>query len=275
MAVPGGIPRWTPDGPSSARVWSYLLGGRNYGHADETAGAELEAACPAARRMLTDSRLFAARAAAYAAGDKTLPGGAREPGIGQFIDLGCGFPPKEQTHHVARSVRPGARVAYVDLDDLVCKEIDALLGEEERAGVAVVRADLRDPDAVLAGPGVAAVIDLAEPVCVLAVMSLHWSPPREARRVVAGWSRRLAAGSLVAVAVPRVADPAVMAAVLRAFAPSVPYDYTPEAVTGLLAGLELVPPGIAPAAGLRPGWRDAVQAPPDGAYVVAGIGRKP
>lgn len=261
MAVPGGIPRWNPDGPSAGRIGNYLLGGRNYGEADEAAARQLAVICPEVRQVTAVSRLFITRAVVYAA----------EQGISQFIDLGCGLPPGLQVHQMGL---PGSRCAYVDLDEMLLGDLDVILGDAGRDRVGLVARDLRDPGGVLDDPGLLKVIDPGEPVCVLAALVLQFLPARAAARVIAGYAERVAAGSLIAVSVPRFG--AGQLAVLReAYAPAGLYEFTPGETGRLLGGLEVVPPGIAPAAGLRPGWQDAAQAPPDGAHVVAGIGRKP
>lgn len=262
VLIPGGPPGGSPDGPSNARVWSWLYGGRNYRPADEAAGQALVAACPTARRMTGNSRLFATRAIGYAAGER---------GIRQVIDLACGVPPAGLAHDVARSVRPGTAVAYVDLDREVLDVLDARAGGD--AGIGLVRQDAYRPADVLGDPALGKVIDLGEPALLLAAMAVQWLAPRRARRVIAGYARRLAPGSLIAVSVPHVPDPEVMAAVRAVYAPAVPHSYDAADVAGLLSGLELVPPGVAPAKHLRPGWGDACRVPLDGPYVLAGIGR--
>jgi len=259
--IPGGPPAGSPDGASNARMWAWLYGGRNYRAADEAAGQALIAACPTAPRMAANSRLFSTRAVGYAGGER---------GIRQVIDLACGAPPSGLTHDVARTVRRGTAVAYVDLDREVLDLLDARAGGA--AGIALVRQDAYRPDKVLADPALGKVIDLGEPVLLLAAMAFQWLPPRRARRVVGGYARRLAPGSLIAVSVPHVPDPAVMAAVRAAYAPMVPHSYDAGDVAGLLAGLELVPPGVAPAKWLQPGWEDVCRRPPDGPHVLAGIG---
>jgi hypothetical protein len=265
VPVPGGVPRFDAEGPSSGRIQNFLLGGRNYGSADEQAARQLEAICPAVPQIVAVDRMFISRAVGYAAGQ----------GVSQFIDLGCGLPPGPQVHEMAQSMLPGAATAYVDLDGLALGELDVVIGGADRGRVALVEADLRRPGAVLSDPGLLKVIDPGRPVCVLACLVLHFQPARQARRIVAGYARRAAPGSFVAVAVPRFASPQELAGVQEAYAPAVPREFTPAEVAGLLAGLEVVPPGVGPAAWLQPGWQDVPRTPPDGAHVIAGIGRKP
>lgn len=255
-----------PHVPSGARVHNYWAGGSSHYEADRRKAAEIEAVFPAARQMYLDVLLFNARTTGYAAAQ----------GIGQFIDLGCGLPPRSSAaHRVARSVRPAAAVAYVDADAGVCDETWDLLDDDERDGVAVVNADLRDPAAVLADKRLLEVIDLARPACVLAGSVPHFLPPARARRTLAAYARRLARGSLFAVCVPHVGDPAAWDRAVAAYDLAEISNYTAEGLAGLLGGLEVVPPGVAAAARLNPGWSDAPRPRPDGSYALAVIGRKP
>jgi hypothetical protein len=68
-------------------------------------------------------------------------------------------------HESARAVLPDARIAYVDNDPMVCSYVQALLATDER--VQAAQADLKDAPAVLGHQAVKAVIDPAEPVCVI------------------------------------------------------------------------------------------------------------
>src|ERR1700693_4122761 len=73
-------------------------------------------------------------------------------------------PTSPSVHECAREVVPGARVAYVDHDPIVVAHNDALL--TTRDGVITVRADVRDPDAVLGHDALAACIDFGQPLAV-------------------------------------------------------------------------------------------------------------
>jgi hypothetical protein len=61
-------------------------------------------------------------------------------------------------------------VCYVDIDPVAVIHAEALLARGE--GLAAVRADLTEPETVLGDPRVRAVIDLAEPVYVLAAVGV-------------------------------------------------------------------------------------------------------
>jgi hypothetical protein len=102
---------------------------------------------------------------------------ATHAGIRQFIDLGSGLPTQNNTHDAVQAVTPGARVAYVDNDPVVAIYAPQLLTAD--GTTAVVTGDLCDTAAVLADPGLRAVIDLAEPVGLLATAVLHFVPDHD------------------------------------------------------------------------------------------------
>jgi hypothetical protein len=216
------------------------------------------------RQMALDSRLFTARAAAWAA----------DNGISQFIDLGAGLPPGSLVHEMARSLRPAARTVYVDDDAEVTDYLRDVALDGGQEGVAVVTADLADPAKVLADPELLEVTGLAAPACLIFGLSLHFRSPAAARAIVAGYAARVAPGSLIAVSVPRIADDLAWKRLAAAY-PAEVHNFSAGELGDLFGGLELVPPGIGPAGKLRPGWGDVWGWKDAGpAYVLAGIGRK-
>jgi hypothetical protein len=256
-----------PDRPSRARIFSYLLGGYDWTEADRAMAGEIERINPAARDMLLSNRLFASRAVRWAMDQ-----------MDQVIDLSCGFPltTGENIHEAARSVHRSARVAYVDDDPEVTDSWDVRLDGDEVPGVAVVAADFADPDAVLGDAALKDVIDLGEPVLLLFALALSIMPPARAAKLVAAYAERIAPGSCVAISTPCIDDPAMAAALREAWQPPPRgWNFTRRQFAALFAGLELVPPGIAPAASLRPGWETVLQVAPGPAYALARIGIKP
>lgn len=247
-----------------ARVWNRWLGGTDYGSSDERLAMAIEEACPSMPEMARHARLFSARVTAWAAAE----------GLGQFVELGAGLPPGPGVHDMARSVRAGARVAYVDSDPAVTDELDGLLDDGERDGIAVVHGDLTRPCALMRDARLRSVIDPAQPCCLLAVGVLHLMTPRRARSLMATWASLLAPGSVIAATAPVIPSEVMRAKMARAHLSGARYDVSPEAFAGWLGGLDPVDPGAAPAAGLRPGWRDAPEVPRGGAYVIAAVGRK-
>jgi O-methyltransferase involved in polyketide biosynthesis len=261
LQTPGPEPQ-----PTSARITNLLLGGSYFTGADEKAAAELERACPGVRRAAMDSRLFTARAVAWAA----------DQGITQFLDLGAGISPGPSVHEIARSVRPAARICYVDSDPEVTDWIRDVAPGGGGPGIAVVNADLRHPAALWHNGELREVIDPGRPVCVVLAGVLHFQPALSARALVVSYARLAAPGSVIAVSVQAVAGELEWRRLARVHPVGSVHNFSPEQVAGLLGGLEIVPPGVRGAAGLRPGWADcpARQSAP-GMYTLSGIGRKP
>src|ERR1700679_3964518 len=91
-----------PTTPSIARVYDYLLNGKDNFAVDREVADKLLAVAPLAALVMRANRQFLARAATWAA----------ERGVGQFIDLGCGMPTTPNTHQSAHAVAADAHVAY-------------------------------------------------------------------------------------------------------------------------------------------------------------------
>jgi S-adenosyl methyltransferase len=106
-----------------ARVYDYWLGGKDNFAADRAAGEQAIAAYPDIVFSVRANRAFLARTVRYL---------TAEAGIRQFLDIGTGIPTSNNTHEVAQSVAPGARVVYVDNDPVVLAHARALLVSDSR-----------------------------------------------------------------------------------------------------------------------------------------------
>ena len=179
-----------PRTPSIARVYDYILGGKDNFAADREVADRLMAAAPLTVEVSRENRQFLARAVTWAAGQ----------GIGQFIDLGCGMPTVPNTHETAQAIIPAARVAYIDNDPVVLTHLRAL-AEHGNPGVTVVNGDVREPDAIIGA--IQDDIDLEAPACLLMGYLLHFFAPGDARDLVASYVARLAPGSYVVLSVGR------------------------------------------------------------------------
>jgi O-methyltransferase involved in polyketide biosynthesis len=183
--TPGDIDITTPN---VARIYDYLLGGKDNFAVDREAAKQLLALEPQMAGIVRDNRAFIGRAVRYIAGS----------GIRQFIDLGGGLPTQTNVHEMARRVTPDARVAYVDNDPVVWSHGQALLADSGR--VTMVFADLREPAAVMEHPDVLALIDPALPVAVLCGSVLHFvSDAEEPHRIIAEYRDRMAPGSYLVI----------------------------------------------------------------------------
>src|SRR5258707_12736832 len=93
--------------PHAARMYDYLLGGKDNFAADREAAEQLVAINPAARRAVRENRAFHGRAVGYLAG---------EAGIRQFLDIGTGIPAADNTHEAAQRGAAHPRIGYLDND---------------------------------------------------------------------------------------------------------------------------------------------------------------
>jgi hypothetical protein len=133
-------PRLDTSTAHSARVWNYLLGGKDNFAADREAGDLILAMFPGIAHIARVQRRFLARAVRYLAG---------QAGLRQFPDLGTGLPTAENTHRIAQRIAPQSRVVYMDNDPLVLIHARALPARGQPLPPAQPGADrplLRRPD---------------------------------------------------------------------------------------------------------------------------------
>src|SRR5215470_2811311 len=93
--------------PHSARVWNYLLGGKDNYAVDREAGDKIKEIFPGMVDITRQARHMLTRVVRYLAG---------EAQIHQFLDIGTGLPTADNTHEVAQRVAPESRIVYVDHD---------------------------------------------------------------------------------------------------------------------------------------------------------------
>ena len=253
------VPDFDPSMPSIARVYDYLLDGKDNFAVDRAVAERLLAVAPLTAEVTRENRQFLARAVAWAASQ----------GIGQFIDLGCGMPTKPNTHETARAIDPGARVAYVDNDVVVLSHLRALAAKGD-PGVPVADGDVREVAAVL--DAVAAGIDLSAPACLLIGFLLHFFAPDDARDLVARYVAALAPGSYVVLSVGRAdGEEAKEGFGTYSAGPAQVYNHSVPEFAGFFGPLELVPPGVVDAREWRPDWEQAVRLPPRDGQVIVGV----
>ena len=175
--------------PNVARIYDYILGGKDNFVADRQAARQLLAALPDIAGVVRDNRSFIGRVVRFLAG---------EAGIRQFLDLGAGLPTQSCVHEMTQAIAPDARVVYIDNDPVVCSHGQALLGPPGRVGFAL--GDLRRPAEILQHPEVLARLDFSQPVGVLCVCALHFVPEEEKpHQIIAEYRDRLAPGSYLAI----------------------------------------------------------------------------
>jgi hypothetical protein len=146
-----------------ARVYDYLLGGKDNFAVDRAAAEEGLKANPDVATAPLQNRAFLRRTVRWL---------AAEAGISQFLDIGTGLPTSPNVHEVAQAIAPAARIVYVDNDPIVLTHARALLTSTPTGHTAYVDSNLSDVDRVLAGARDN--LDLSKPVALLLFAILHF-----------------------------------------------------------------------------------------------------
>src|ERR1700749_1328092 len=160
-----GPPPFDTSVANQARIYDYLLGGKDNYAADREAVDAVIKVAPEMGFAARANRAFLGRAVRYL---------AAEAGIRQFLDIGTGIPTAGNTHQVAQAVAPDARIVYVDYDPVVLAHARALLKGSKAGATQYIDADLRDTATILAEAG--KLLDFTQPVAVTLLMILHVIP---------------------------------------------------------------------------------------------------
>jgi S-adenosyl methyltransferase len=164
MARPPGTPvPFDTSVPNVARIYNYLLGGKDNFAADRAAAAKVLEIEPGAAAAARQNRDFLRRTVRFLAG---------EAGIGQFLDIGAGLPAAGSVHEVAQALAPASRIVYVDNDPVVLSHARALLVPGPQGQCAYAACDLRNTGGLIAQA--ARTLDFTEPVAVLMIAVLHF-----------------------------------------------------------------------------------------------------
>jgi O-methyltransferase involved in polyketide biosynthesis len=247
--------------PHTARIWNYLLGGKDNFAVDREVGDQILVGQPQLAENARLSRAFLIRAVRYLAG---------EAGVRQFLDIGTGLPTAGNTHEVAQSVAPESRIVYVDNDPLVLTHARALLTSRPEGVTRYVDADMQDIDLVLREAG--RTLDFSRPVAILFMGVLgHVEEDAVAQGMVRKVLDALPSGSYLALYDSAPVSPEVVeAARIWNESAALPYHLRSQArLARFFDGLELVEPGLVPVTRWRPDTdaRDVEQ--------YGAIGRKP
>jgi hypothetical protein len=247
--------------PNVARVWNYLIGGRDNFEADRRAARQLIAAAPVMEQAALASRAFLRRAVTYL---------AVQQGIRQFLDIGTGIPAAGNTHEVAQAADPSCRVVYVDNDPVVLSHARARLRSSDEGSTSYIDADARDTKTIIAGAQ--ATLDFSQPVGVIMIDILNFV--EDAGEVVARTLDEVGAGSCLAVMQPARDDRLAAAAQRWNQVSSMPvFLRDRDQVARWLAGLELAEPGLVEIGQWRPDPGDPGY--PDGLPLLGAVARKP
>ena len=254
--------------PNIARVYDYLLGGKDNFEADRELGDRIKDAMPGVRLGVEQQRAVLRRVVRYLVG---------EAGIGQIIDIGSGLPTAGNVHETAREIAPGTRVVYVDHDPVVLTHARALMSDD-RTTIAI-GGDARDIDGILGNPELKAHVDLNRPVGLLLCGLLHHIlDDEDPFGMVAAYRAALPSGSYLFIHhLAEVDDPTVAAAQAELQRATGRGQFRPaDRIALFFDGLEMVDPGLVSVTEWRPdAATPSVDTNPVLRLAVAGLARKP
>jgi len=261
-----GSPPFDTSVANQARIYDYVLGGKDNYAADRAAAEAWREIWPDMAFAARANRAFLGRAVRYLAG---------EAGIRQFLDIGTGIPTAGNTHQVAQEIAPEARVVYVDYDPIVLAHARALLTGSEAGATAYIDADLRDTHTILAQAS--ELLDFTRPVAVTMLAILHAIPDSDdPHAIVAKVMDAVPSGSYLAIT--HMAADLLDQETRDRFAGvenrMVQQQFswrTREQVGRFFAGTDLIEPGLVPMEEWRP---DSGSSPPGNSAGWCAVGRK-
>ena len=256
-------PRLDTSTAHSARVWNYLLGGKDNFAADREVGDLILQMFPGIAHIARLQRQFLARAVRYLAG---------EAGIRQFLDIGTGLPTADNTHQIAQQVAPESRIVYVDNDPLVLVHARALLTSAPGGMTSYIEADVRDTEEILGEA--ARTLDFSQPIALMMLGIMGQLPDSAGpRSIVTTLLDALPPGSYLALSDGTDTSPALNQAI-AAYNQNSASSYhlrSPEEIARFFDGLTLVPPGVVTTSRWRPDLADA-SAEPREVDAICGVG---
>jgi S-adenosyl methyltransferase len=238
--------------PNPGRVANYLDGGRDNFEADRMAARSLVSAAPVIDLIAPAWHAFFQRAVRYL---------VREAGVRQFLHIAIALAASNYADDYMWSVDPGCRIALVGSDPLVLAHARALMRPEHNRAAAhpggaigYVRAEVTDTDAIVAGAR--EILDFSQPVAVALPFTLGFVPGTvTAAGIVSALAGAVPPGSHVVIHhIASELNPALADAAHRwnRVSPQPITLRSKDEVASLVAGLDLVPPGVVPISEWRP-----------------------
>ncbi|WP_232237743.1 MULTISPECIES: SAM-dependent methyltransferase [Actinoalloteichus] len=250
--------------PSAARIYDYVLGGSTNFQVDREFADRALARFPGARMVAMLNRSFLRRSVQF----------CLDQGIRQFLDIGSGIPTVGNVHEVARKIDPGTRVVYADNEPVAIAHSRQLLQDDPLT--TAILADVRDPRVLLADPEVRKLLDFEQPVAVLMVALLHFVPDSDdPAGLVAAYRDVMAPGSMLVLShgtTDGVPEVAALAEQYKESANPATMRGRDE-ITAMLAGFEIMSPGVVFTAAWRPD-QEPVEALPEQSGAYAAVGRR-
>ncbi|MDG4831241.1 SAM-dependent methyltransferase [Solwaraspora sp. WMMD1047] len=236
--------------PHSARLWNYLLGGKDNFTVDREAAEQVLAFLPELVQSARFNRQFLGRAVRHLTG---------EVGIRQFLDVGTGLPTAGNTHEVAQSVAPESRIVYVDNDPLVLVHARALLTSSPEGATDYIDADIQDPEKILAAAR--HTLDFDRPVAVMLLGILNFVvDDDEAYQIVRTLTAALPPGSHLVISHPtREVNPEAVDRAVQMWneGGSAPMAVrSPAQIARYFDGFTLLEPGLVTCSRWRPDGND-------------------
>ncbi|KIF66796.1 methyltransferase [Streptomyces sp. AcH 505] len=246
----------------AARVYDYLLGGKDHYPVDQAVGESLPAG---AAEQAKQNRAFMQRAVRWLA----------TQGVDQYLDIGTGIPTEPNLHQIVQQVNPASQVVYTDNDPIVLAHAEALLISHPDGATHYVHADVRQPQRVV--DHARQLLDFSRPVALSMIGLLHFLPDEDdPYGIVSTLVAALAPGSYVALSqgASDLSPPEFTRKGTAGYrdggiklAPR-----TREEFSRFFDGLDVVEPGIVRA----PQWfRDEPVAPVEDIYLYGAVGRVP
>ena len=181
------------DRAHGARIYDYLLGGKDNYERDREAGDAAVRAYPGLPISMRANRAFMQRVARYLASER---------GIEQFLDIGTGIPTAPNLHEIVQAIVPTARVVYTDNDPIVLAHARALMIGTPEGATAYVHADVREPESIINSVELRDTLDLSKPVALTVLAVMHFIEDEdEAHRVVGRLVDILSPGSYLAMSI--------------------------------------------------------------------------
>ncbi|MEV6299775.1 SAM-dependent methyltransferase [Actinoplanes sp. NPDC051861] len=258
--------------PSVARVYDFMVGGKDHFAIDRMVAQRALEIMPDAQEAGRACRAFLRRAVRYLAADA---------GVRQFLDIGSGLPTETNVHQVAHDVDPAAKVVYVDNDPTVLVHGRALLADDSTS--TLIEADVRSPQTILEHPVVREHLDLGEPIGLLLFSILHHVNDDEDPAGIAATLRdALAPGSHLAIIHfwdPAEEHPETSAKVRdaeRLFNETLGTGRwrSRQEITTFFGDFEMVSPGLVPLAEWRPDTEIPAEQKESYHTMLGGVARK-
>ena len=242
-----GRPPFDTSVANQARIYDYLLGGKDNYAADRAAVDAVLKVAPELGFTARANRAFLGRAVRYL---------TAEAGIRQFLDLGTGIPAAGNTHEVAQAIAPESRVVYVDYDPIVLAHARALMTNGGEGGTDYIHADLRDTGTVLDRAG--ELLDFTKPVAITLLAILHSIQDADhPYAIVARLLDAVPSGSYLALSHVRAESfdaetRSEWEDIIRRTSQQQYTARTREQVARFFTGTDLVAPGVVPLEAWRP-----------------------